>query len=391
MRVCFISMSPVAGFKSFLENTALVMEEQGFEVTVLYLSRNDSISVRGTNEIIYDLSEHRNEKYRNVLLELRKNVRRILFRLKHDRTSDWVVLKNNLFTSQTKAVRNAKACAPKLDLSGYDCVISAEEIQCNYFLAYSVTAKRKIGYIHPDYSKTPYDRFYDRHALSKLDYVCATSKANAEAIKKVLPSIKEKVVGVPNPINVADIVRKSKEIDVQFDRNVFNIMTVSRLDNTYKALDRLLLIAKRLKDNGDLFVWRIIGDGEYAPVMRAYIARNSLEKNVIMMGKRTNPIPYVRASELFVLQSYSEGYPMSVCEALAVDTPVLVTNYPSASEQVVNGVTGYIVDNEIDAIYEQLHFVIHNPGEAEQIRSNLRSYDKSKLENIDELLKIVRL
>ena len=391
VKICTISMAPVAGFKSFLENIVSLMTRQGYEVTILYLSGQNKIPIKGTEERVYELSEHINEEYVDRSLTLRKNVRRVMFRLSSDRSSPYAVLKNNLFHSQTTAVYKAEACEPKLDLTEFDCVLSAEEVQCNYFLAYSVTAKKKIGYIHPDYSKTPYDKKCDRRALAKLDYVCATSKANAEAIKKALPSIKDKVIGIPNPINVAEIIQRSEEIgDVAFDNRMFNIITVCRLDNTYKALDRLLRIAERLKEAGDRFVWRIIGDGEYRTTMQTFISEHDLASYVIWMGARSNPIPYVRASDLFVLQSYSEGYPMSVCEALAVSTPVLVTNYPSASEQVVDGVTGYIVENNAEDIYAKLHAVINDADGMACIRKKLESYDKSRFENIDELLNLIR-
>lgn len=384
-------MNPVAGFKAFLENISLLMIENGWEVTVLYLSKQDKISINGTKEIVYDLNEHIDRNCRDINLFLKQLVRRLSFRLTHGSQSASKVLKNNLFHSQVKAINNAKACTPKLDLNQYDYVISAEEIQCNYFLAYSVYAKKKIGYIHPDYNRTPYDRELDQKVLSKLDYICATSSANAESIKRALPVIKEKVIGVPNPINVTEIVHRSTEIDnIIFDTSILNIITVCRLDNTYKALDRLLVIANRLVQSGDRFVWRIIGDGEFKEEMQMYIAEHNLYSYVIIMGELPNPIPYVKESDLFVLQSYSEGYPMSVCEALAVDTPVLVTHYPSATEQVIDGFTGFIVENNTDDIFNKLHRIINAPNVVKQIHTNLQAFDKSKLSNMDNLMKLMR-
>jgi len=322
--------------------------------------------------------------------KLKSVIKRLAFRFKKVRSEN-ELLKNNLYHSQLKALCKAKCCDIKLDLSVYDCVISAEEVQCNYFLAYNVIAKKKIGYIHPDYNNVPYDKRIDRKALSKLDYICATSEANANSIKRAISSLENKVVGVPNPIGVDSIIQKANQpMHCVFSTEVVNIVTVCRLDNTYKALDRLILVAQKMKDNGDKFVWRIVGEGDYGETMRKDIKKYDLQDNIIMMGYLENPIPMVNKSDLFVLQSYSEGYPMSVNEALAVDTPVLVTNYPSSAEQVENKVTGYIAENDFDSVYEALHYVINNKQELKNMRDNLKKRDKSKYDNIDNLLRIMR-
>ncbi len=81
---------------------------------------------------------------------------------------------------------------------------------------------------------------------------------------------------------------------------------------------------------------------------------------------------------------------MSVLESLAVNTPVLITDYPSSQEQVENGVTGYIVKNDFDSVYEQLHHIVNNRTELAWMENNLQNSDKSKFENINSLLGIIR-
>ncbi len=388
-KVCLISMTPVGGFKSFLENIVQRLSDTNFEVTILSLSKNNDIDIPYARKRVFELDDYSNCEALTVGERLKNLVERFLFRMKGKHT-DKEILKHNLYNSQLKAISRAKSCAGKVDLSEYDCVISAEEVTCNYFLAYSVIAKRKIGYIHPDYNNVPYNRRIEKTALSRLDYICATSKANAESIRKAIPKLKNKVVGVPNPIDIKTILQKSDEsIKEAFNSDVVNLITVCRLDNTYKALDRLVSVAQKLKDGGDKFIWRVVGDGEYNDTMRSFIKEHQLQDCVIMLGAKDNPIPYVKHSDLFVLQSYSEGYPMSVLEAMAVDTPVLVTDYPSSSEQVDNGMTGFIVSNNFDSVYEKIHYLINHKDELHQIEINLQDMDKSRLYNIDNLLDIM--
>ena len=390
LNICLISMTPYGGFKSFLESISLRLLKNACDVTILFLSEDNIISLDGVKIHKYILNEHVKYDALRTIYKIKSLLGTLVFRFKRKHTED-EILENNLYHSQLKATLISKNINPKLDLSEYDCVISAEEVQCNYFLAYSVIAKKKIGYVHPDYNNVPYNKSMDKKAFMHLDYVCATSKANADSIKNAFPSLKDKIIGVPNPIDVASIIQKSNApVNCTYDKNLVNLVTVCRLDNKYKALDRLLLVAKRLKESGDKFVWRVIGTGDYEQTMKEFISNHSLQDCVIMLGEMNNPIPWIKESDLFILQSYSEGYPMSVNEALVVYTPVLVTNYPSSSEQVENNVTGYIVKNNFDAIYDKIHYVINNRNELSAIKNNLKNDDKTKFDNIDKLMNIVR-
>lgn len=387
--VCLISYFPVGGFRSFLENISQCLIRNGYQVTILSLNEEQSIKISGTNQRFYELEKH--IKKDEIEKKSRKNgiIEKVLYRLKRSHT-ERDALRHGLYHSQLKAICKAQSCEI-IDLSEYDCVISCEEVQCNYILAYSVIAKRKIGYIHPDYQNVPYNKRIDKAALRRLDYICATSEANAESIRYAYPSLKNRIIGVPNPIDVKTVLRKAEApIEEIFSTDVVNLITVCRLDNTYKALDRLLSVSKKLKRNGVGFIWRVIGDGDYENVMRIYIQKNDLQDCVIMLGAKNNPIPYVKQSDLFVLQSYSEGYPMSVLEALAVDTPVLVTDYPSSREQVDEGVTGYIVHNDYESVFDKLYDIIENRDMISRLHNNLKRMDKSKLEYIENLLEILR-
>ena len=68
-----------------------------------------------------------------------------------------------------------------------------------------------------------------------------------------------------------------------------------------------------------------------------------MEKNVIMLGKKSNPYPYICRCDLYVQPSRYEGKCVSVKEAQMLGKPVVITNYATANSQVENGVDGKIV------------------------------------------------
>ena len=143
-----------------------------------------------------------------------------------------------------------KTCMPKIDLSSYDCVISWEEVQCNYFLAYNVIAKRKIGYVHPDYLKVGYSKEIDSNMLNCIDEFCCVTKENYNNLIKIFNQ--DKIKYIPNSLNVNKIQELSNSsVDYLLDGET-KIITVCRLDNKSKALDRMCRIIKRLNMNHQL-------------------------------------------------------------------------------------------------------------------------------------------
>ena len=73
-----------------------------------------------------------------------------------------------------------------------------------------------------------------------------------------------------------------------------------------------------------------------------------MEENVIILGKRSNPYPYIKTCDIYVQPSRYEGKSVTVREAQMLCKPVVVTNYPTAKSQINDGVDGVIVpmDNE---------------------------------------------
>jgi glycosyltransferase involved in cell wall biosynthesis len=82
----------------------------------------------------------------------------------------------------------------------------------------------------------------------------------------------------------------------------------------------------------------------YKDQLLLQIERNKLTNNIYLLGYLSNPYPYYKNADLFVLSSRKESFPNVVLEALYYNTPVVVTNCVDFSEVVHNGINGYIVN-----------------------------------------------
>jgi glycosyltransferase involved in cell wall biosynthesis len=271
----------------------------------------------------------------------------------------------------------------------YDCAISWEEGYCNYFLANNIKAKQKIGYIHPNYAEAGFYRPIDKKCFAKLDNIATVSKACYDTLLQVFPEYASKICYIPNPISKSDIRQRSLERVDDIIKNSFAILTVARIDDTSKAIFRLVEIARKLREDDIEFTWYIVGDGPDKAQLKELVRRYDLLESVILLGAKSNPYPYMKRADLFVLQSYYEGKPVVVDEAMIVGTPVLVTKYSSAEEQVRNNVTGYIVENNTKDIYKKLKEIMLNPKQLAEIRENLKNLEwdnSSTLEALEGLV-----
>ena len=76
---------------------------------------------------------------------------------------------------------------------------------------------------------------------------------------------------------------------------------------------------------------------EYEEELKELIAQNNLEDSFILLGKKTNPYPYMKACDLYVQPSRYEGKAVTVTEAKILGKPILITNYPTARSQIEDG------------------------------------------------------
>jgi glycosyltransferase involved in cell wall biosynthesis len=111
----------------------------------------------------------------------------------------------------------------------------------------------------------------------------------------------------------------------------FTLLHIGRL-NPVKDQETLLrgfaLARSRVRD---LRLW-IVGGGDLRPKLERLARESGLTSSVTFFGEQEDVAPFIRAADLFILSSISEGIPLSLLEALAAGVPSVVTNVGGMSE-----------------------------------------------------------
>lgn len=267
----------------------------------------------------------------------------------------------------------------------YDVAISY--LWPHYFIADKVKAKKKIAWIHTDYSTIDTEIELDIIMWDKFDYIMAVSEDCKNAFLKKYPSLKNKLKVMEN-ITSPEFIKKMAEenIDENIERDdSFKIVSVGRLSNA-KGIDNAVKALKIVHEKGLKDIkWYVVGYGGDEGIIRDLIKENKLEKSFILLGKKTNPYPYMKACDLYVQPSRYEGKAVTVTEAKILGKPILITNYSTANSQVTNYVDGYITELSVDGIANGIEKLYEDRVMRENISNNCSKINYSNREELEKL------
>ena len=125
----------------------------------------------------------------------------------------------------------------------------------------------------------------------------------------------------------------------------------------------------------------IIGDGFLKRELKNLARSLRIERSVRFIGRVEHQIIKLLypLADVFVLPSVIETQGMVAIEAMFFAKPVIVTNaIVSASELVVNGENGYIVDHKnVDSLEEKLIYLKEHPAEVLKMGKMSRDHSRN--------------
>ena len=224
----------------------------------------------------------------------------------------------------------------------------------NQFVIEKVKAVKTIAWVHsePSYYGLTHNRglksFREFDAIVNVSYACK------HLFDSIVPEYTAKSFVVYNFFDELSVSKKAQDLcPIEFSK-LFNIVTVSRIVDKAKKIERVIHISKILRDRGVLFSWYVVGDGPLLEKMRNLVKEFKLEKSVCFLGQVVEPYNYVSKCDLFVLPSEQESFGMVLVESLLCGVPVVCTNYAASSEIVENGKNGLIVENSVEKIADAI-------------------------------------
>lgn len=226
----------------------------------------------------------------------------------------------------------------------YDVAIDYNGQMILYYVVDKVSADIKISFFHSDYEKWRYYERLDRKYYQFVDTIFTVSEKCVVSMKRIFPEYSEKIMLMENLLNPQVLEKASEEIipDSIFD-DEFSILTVGHVGEN-KGTSLAIKAAKILKESGLFFKWYFIGSNPRRTYYVNIAEKCGVKNEIVFLGLRKNPYPYIRQCSLFVLPSKFEGKSIALDEAKLLKKPIVVTNFSTAIDQFENGVTASICD-----------------------------------------------
>lgn len=255
------------------------------------------------------------------------------------------------------------------------------------YTAQKIKAKKKIAWIHNDFYTSGYPISRLKKYVQLYDEFVSVSKKVEKEFRSLCPWYQGNISTAYNYMDFNEIIELSKcDIAEDVYLNAKNkILTVGRFSKE-KGIDLAIIVASMLKEKKIRFHWFLIGCGDLEDTYRKLIDQYDVSDSFTILGRKSNPYPYIKKCDICVQPSRHEAYPLVIMEAKILNKPIICTDFDGADEQITNGENGIIVPlNDTAALFQAVSNLIQSPDKRDYFSKELEKWSPG-----DDLREIVK-
>jgi glycosyltransferase involved in cell wall biosynthesis len=225
---------------------------------------------------------------------------------------------------------------------------------------------------------------------------------NAEAVKKYLSGegvSMEKIRVIYNGIDLDRLAPKEtnrrkicEEFNLPAAENIKFITLVANLRHSVKNQPMLLRVAQRLNEKFPDAHFVLAGEGELKTDLENLAKELRIAARTHFIGRCTRIPELLSVSFAGVLTSFAEGFSNSILEYMSAKLPVVATNVGGASEAIIEGETGFLIESNDDAVMaNRLIELSQNPEKAKKMGELGRKTVEENFSCAEQLEKVLKL
>lgn len=234
-----------------------------------------------------------------------------------------------------------------------------------------------IGWVHFTIRKNKKPKKLKKkfELYNKIVLICDDMKKELE---EMFPEYKDKAIRIYNPMDFEAInkrINDEKEL-TEKDRELLKdkyFVAVSRLV-AGKNRVALVEIYNELKKRGRKEKLYILGEGEDRVNIEKAIEKFNLKDDIILLGQKKNPFPFMKNAELFLHTSMGEGLPTVFIESMLCDTIVVAYDCPTGPREILmDGKAGGLVSlNNKKEFENKVIEILENKEIKDSIKENMK-------------------
>ncbi len=204
-----------------------------------------------------------------------------------------------------------------------------------------------------------------------------------------------KSVHIYNPLDQKQILDLSKrKVKNVFPKNTLKIINVGRLVDQKNQITLLKAINK-IKNSFRIKLI-LIGRGVDLVKIKEFIKTNKLSK-LVKIFYTSNPMPYIKQADLFILSSKFEGLPNVLLETIVLKKMIISSNCPTGPKEILsNGKGGLLFKTEdYEELSKKIIFFINNKKKCKKMTNfsfnkiSRFNYEKNLNKYLDTVKKII--
>jgi glycosyltransferase involved in cell wall biosynthesis len=213
-----------------------------------------------------------------------------------------------------------------------------------------------------------------RFSLRHADFLRAISTSTTEQLERWMPG--KTIARFPTWTDIDVFLRA----DARRERNRLQDIVYVGVLIPRKGVHYLIAAFSRVAQDFPQACLIIVGsedDKPYAAELKTQVKKLGLDRRVVFMASMPQAKLAVRMgkSRACVLPSVSEALGRVVFEAMATNTPVIVSNVGGIPDMVKDGVSGFLVPPGDDrALADKIRWILDHPKEADAMGCRARTF-----------------
>ena len=198
-----------------------------------------------------------------------------------------------------------------------------------------------------------------------------------EALPFFYKEIKKYIDDLPVKVELLFINDGSKDGTLEILRNLSKEKHVNYLSFSRNFGKEAAMYAGLKEATGDYVVFMDADLQDPPKLLKEMVETQNINDIVSFKGFQKPVYPYMKEADIFLNTSESEGYPLTLCEALCLGLPIVATNITGSNEILMNSKAGILVEEEIVNIYNGLKRMIDNKSFRENCSENAVAFAKT--------------
>lgn len=255
-------------------------------------------------------------------------------------------------------------------------VVHTHNFSTWFYVRAALIGLSRVRHVHTEHSGVPVsalNHFLERWSSGGTDSVIAVSEHVRDVLAQQVGVTPNRISVILNGINTARFTpdperRAATRHALGLSEETVVIGIVARLAPVKAIGDLLRSFALLVSGSAAPPVLVIAGDGVLRAQLEGLAEELGIAAQVRFLGERHDTDAVLRAMDIYVLSSVSEGMNLTLLEAMATALPVVATRVGGNVEIVDEGATGYLVPvADAAAFADRLRELVASRAERERM------------------------